>query len=232
MRRTFLCIALAIMFVLATGMVSYAQHQTFIEGQITDFVRKIYSDDDNLQVKFGNIAAPLRGQPRVKAISFAKVPDGKGDGVCLVEIIDGRTNRVRGVYVPFKTIRKTKVYVLNNSGKKGDVVKPESVTARETQFNEKKPGYPSKVDDILGRRLKRDLAAGTVITYAMIEDPFVIQKGEVVNIVAENRKLLVRTKGKAMEAGKIGDSIRVKNAVSDKEILGKVVDDTTIVVKF
>jgi flagella basal body P-ring formation protein FlgA len=218
--------------VFLTGMNAYSEDQSFIEGKISNFIRQIYGDDDDLQIKFGNMPAPLKGRPNVKNMSFAKVPDAKGDGVCLVEIIDGKNNRDRSVYVPFRTIKKTKVYILTHSGKKSEVLRAESVTAKETHFNEKKPGYPSKLDDIVGRTLKKDVAAGTVITYSMLDDPVIIQKGEVVNIVAENKKLLVRTKGKALEKGRMGDSIRVKNTLSEKEIFGKVVDDNTILVKF
>jgi flagella basal body P-ring formation protein FlgA len=35
-----------------------------------------------------------------------------------------------------------------------------------------------------------------------------------------------------MEKGRMGDSIRVKNALSEKEVFGKVVDDNTVLVKF
>jgi flagella basal body P-ring formation protein FlgA len=232
MRKMPMFLALIILVVFLTGMNAYSEDQSFIEAKISDFIKKIYNDDDELQIKFGKMPAPLKGRPNVKNMSFAKVPDAKGDGVCLVEIIDGKNNRDRSVYVPFRTLKKTKVYILTNSGKKSDVLRAESVTAKETHFNEKKPGYPSRLDDIVGRTLKKDVAAGTVITYSMLDDPVVIQKGEVVNIVAENKKLLVRTKGKAMEKGRMGDSIRVKNALSEKEVFGKVVDDNTVLVKF
>jgi flagella basal body P-ring formation protein FlgA len=219
------------MVFIITGTNAYSEDQSFVELKIGNFVKKIYNDDDDFRIKLGNIPTPLKGTPNVKNISFAKVPDAKGDGVCLVEI-EGKNNRDRSVYVPFRVIRKTKVFILTNSGKKGDVLRTESVSARETHFNEKKPGYPSKLDDIAGRTLKKDTAAGTVITYSIIDDPVVIQKGEVVNIVAENKKLKVQTRGKALEKGRMGDSIRVKNISSDREIVGKVVSGNTILVSF
>jgi flagella basal body P-ring formation protein FlgA len=232
MTKKLIFLTLIAVIVFITGVNAYPQDQTFIEAKISDFIRKIYNEEDDLQIKFGRIAAPLRGRPSIKNMSFAKVPDAKGDGVCLVEIVDGKSNRDRGVYVPFRAIRKTKVFILTSSGKKGDVLRAESIAAKETHFNEKKTGYPSKLDDIVGRTLKKDVATGTVVAYSMIEDPVVIQKGEVINIVAENKKLLVQTKGKAMEKGRMGDSIRVKNILSEKEIFGKVVDDNTVSVKF
>jgi len=232
MKKRIICLAFMVALVFLTGMDAYSQDQSFIEAKIGDFIRKIYNDDDDLQIKFGNIPAPLRGRPNVKNINFAKAPDAKGDGVCLVEFVDDKNNRDRSVYVPFRAIKKTKVFILTHSGKKNDLLRPESVTTKETLFNEKKPGYPSRLDDIVGRTLKKDVAAGTVITYSMLDDPVVIQKGEIVNIVAENKKLMVQAKGKAMEKGRVGDSIRVKNTLSEKEIFGKVVDDNTILVKF
>ena len=232
MKKRIICLAFMAALVFLTGMDAYSQDQSFIEAKIGDFIRKIYNDDDDLQIKFGNIPAPLRGRPNVKNINFAKAPDARGDGVCLVEIVDDKNNRDRSVYVPFRAIKKTKVFILTHSGKKNDLLRPESVTTKETLFNEKKPGYPSRLDDIVGRTLKKDVAAGTVITYSMLDDPVVIQKGEIVNIVAENKKLMVQAKGKAMEKGRVGESIRVKNTLSEKEIFGKVVDDNTILVKF
>jgi flagella basal body P-ring formation protein FlgA len=211
---------------------AYSENQWFIEAKVSDFIRRIYSENDDVQIKFGKIPVILKGNPNVRNISFAKVPDTRGNGVCLVEIIDAKTNKSRSVYIPFRSIRKTKIYVLNHSGKKGDMIRAESVTARETQFNEKKPGYPSTLDDIIGRTLKKDVAGGTVISYSIIDDPIIIQRGEVIDIVAESKKLFVQTKGKALEKGRMGDSIRVKNMSSNREIVGKVVSEDRILVSF
>jgi flagella basal body P-ring formation protein FlgA len=229
--KNFFVLVFIVAFVCLTGINSYSQDQSYIETRISDFIRKIYNDDEDLKIKFGNIPTPLKGRPNVKNINFTKVPDPKGDGVCLVEV-ENKINRDRSFYVPFRVIRKTNIFILTNSGKRSDVLKPESVTAKETLLNEKKPGYPTRLDEIVGRTLKKDVSAGTVITYSMLDDPVAIQKGEIVDVVAENKKLMVRTKGRAMEKGKIGDSIRVKNVLSEKEIFGKVVDNNTILVKF
>lgn len=229
-RPIFTIIILIIIFF--TGVDSYSQDQSFIETKIMNFIKKIYTENDELQIKFGKIPVILRGKPNVTNISFAKAPDARGNGVCLVEIVDAKTNRNRGLYVPFRSIRKAKIFVLNHYGKKGDVIQVGSVSIRETQFNENKPGYPSKLDDIIGRTLKKDVAEGTVISYSIIDDPVMIHRGEIIDIVAENRKLYVQTKGKALERGRMGDSIRVKNMSSDREIIGKVVSGDKILVSF
>ena len=93
MRKISMCLVLIVLVVFLTGTNAYSQDQSFIEAKISDFIKKIYNDDDELQIKFGKMPAPLKGRPNVKNMSFAKVPDAKGDGVCLVEIIDGKNNR-------------------------------------------------------------------------------------------------------------------------------------------
>jgi len=232
MKRSVLSVFI-LLIVFFTGMdYVYSQDQLFIQTKINDFIRKIYSENDELQIKFGNIPSILKGRPNVKNISFAKVPDAKGDGICLIEIIDVKTNKNRNLFVPFRSIRKAKVYVLKHDGKKGDVIRTESVTVRETQFNERKPGYPSTLNDIIGRTLKKDVAEGTVISYSLIDDPVIIHRGEIIDIIAENKKLFVQTKGKALERGRMGESIRVKNMSSDREIVGKVVSGDKILVSF
>lgn len=231
MGRALSWIALVLLMIFFTTF-THAQDQAYIESKLTDFIRKTYGADEELQIRFSSIPSVLRGTPKIKNVTFAKVPDGKGEGVCLVDIVEGRTNRDRSLYVPFRVITAAKVYVLTQSGKKGDLVKAESVAVREARFTEKKAGYPGKLDEIVGKALKRDVAAGTILAYSMLEAPLVIQKGEIVNIIAENQRLVVRTRGKAMETGRVGDSIRVKNTLSEKEIFGKVVDDNTVSVKF
>jgi flagella basal body P-ring formation protein FlgA len=232
MKKIIITAAFILMIVFIARVDAYSQDQSFIEMRIRDFVRKIYSNDEEVQIKFGKIPAILKGRPNVTNISFAKAPDTRGNGICLVEIVDTKTKRNRSLYIPFRSIRKTKIFVLKHNGKKGDVIRSGSVTASEVQFNENKPGYPSKLDEITGRTLKKDVTEGTAISYSLIDDPVMIHRGEIIDIVAENKKLYVQTKGKAMEKGKMGDSIRVKNMSSDREVIGKVVSGDKILVSF
>lgn len=210
------------------GMCS--QDQSMVEASLTNFIKKMYDKDQDIDVRFTNIPGELRGKPSITDISFVRVPDARGEGLCLVGF--GGSNKRKNAYVPFRVIRKSKVFVLTQDGKRGDVISENLVTQKETNLHERKAVYPSKLEDILGKVLKKDVVAGTVITSALLNDPVLIQKGEMVNIIAENRRLLVQAKGKALEKGKMGDSIRVKNTSSDREIFGKVVGDNTVIVLF
>jgi flagella basal body P-ring formation protein FlgA len=80
--------------------------------------------------------------------------------------------------------------------------------------------------------LKKDVAPGTVLTTLIIDSPQVVHRGEMITIVGENTQLLVKAKGKAEEPGRVGERIRVKNLSSDREVVGRVAGNGTVIVEF
>ena len=64
-------------------------------------------------------------------------------------------------------------------------------------------------------------------TQDVVESP-VVQKGDLVNIVLESPVIKVATPGEALEAGKLGETIRVKNISSKREIRAQVIDKQTV----
>lgn len=230
--RVWIAAILVVMFLCLVGPeTASAQYQSSVEATLSNFIKKTYDRDQSVDVQFAHIPRELKGRPNITNISFVRTPDARGDGICLVEI--GRPNRGgKNVYVPFRLIKGSKVFVLTESAKRGDMITEDLVLAKEIDIKKQKTGYPLRAEDILGKVLKRNVAAGTVITGSLLDDPILIQRGEVVTIIVENRRLLVQAKGKALERGKMGDSIRVKNISSEKEIFGKVVGDNTVSVSF
>ena len=155
----------------------------------------------------------------------------KGDGICAVEI-ETAPGRLRTVQVPFRVFTKRELYVLKAAGQKGDAIGPKDIVVRETYMNGKGSGYPTSVDDVVGKVLKRDVPANTLVTDQILEDRIVVRRGDAVTIIAESDKLVVRTKGKTVDKGRMGDVIRVKNTVSGKEVMAKVVSSSSVKVEF
>ena len=221
-RRIVPCIVLlAVGSLLFTFSLAFAAGISTVEDGITRFIKQFYEDREDLYVRFNNLPEVLQEKVRVRHIDFAKVPDSKGDGLCLVEV-EGKNSRTRTVYVSFRVQTKRKVFVLKQNVKKGETIRSGDVIAKDTFMTENSGAYPLRVEDVLGKAAKRDMAAGTALTSHALEDIFTVKRGEAVNIVADNRNLSVQAKGVSLEKGKMGDLIRVKNLTSDKEIVGRV----------
>jgi flagella basal body P-ring formation protein FlgA len=211
--------------------VAFCQGQSAIEGRLTEFVKQLYSEDDAIRVRFNNVPDHLQRGEKIKSISFARLPDVKGEGSCLVEI-DGNNLRGRNMYVSFRVLLKKGLLSLKQAGKKGDVLRAEDVTVTETYLNGGGEAHPTRAEEIAGKVLKKDTPGGSVVTYRLVEDPVMVQKGELVNIRVESKRLVVQARGKALEKGKMGEAIRVKNSSSDREIIGKVIGNSTVLVQF
>ena len=77
---------------------------------------------------------------------------------------------------------------------------------------------------VAGRYIRKD----TVITPALLAMPLVVHAGNTVQLVLETGGIAVRTEGVAIESGRIGYIIRVRNAQSGKILRGRVLDAATV----
>jgi flagella basal body P-ring formation protein FlgA len=233
-RSSLLCrlfLVLIIPWILLSAPSAYSQDMAIVEARLTNFIKQIYNDGDDIRVKFGTMPGYLKEGVRVKSVNFSRVPDMNGDGVCLVEV-EGKSIRERNVYVSFKVLTKKRLFVLKQTGKKGETVEGRDITVKETYLSGGSNLYPSSMEDVVGKKLKKDLPAGTILTTQALDDSVLVQRGELVNIVGESRRLVVQTKGQTLEKGKLGDMIKVKNIMSGKQVLGRITGNSTVTVEF
>jgi flagella basal body P-ring formation protein FlgA len=77
----------------------------------------------------------------------------------------------------------------------------------------------SDIEDVVGARIKRRVSAGRPV------DPknlCYVCKGDRVTISAGTTNMMVKTSGIALEDGRMGQTIQVKNRRSDKKIYARV----------
>jgi flagella basal body P-ring formation protein FlgA len=87
-------------------------------------------------------------------------------------------------------------------------------------------------EDVVGKRAKRALQANTVIYAHEVENLPTVQKGDMVLMLAESALLKVSTIGEALESGMRGDTIRIRNVTSNREVRAIIVDKKTVKVLF
>jgi flagella basal body P-ring formation protein FlgA len=87
-------------------------------------------------------------------------------------------------------------------------------------------------DDVIGKRTKRPLQANALIHAYEVETLPLVHKGDAVLIIVDSPLLKVTTVGEALEPGQRGDTIRVKNVTSQREIRAVVVSKESVKVPF
>ena len=86
----------------------------------------------------------------------------------------------------------------------------------------------TRIEEVLGKQVSRSTAANEVLTVAQAEPPQVVRHGSAIVLVYENAHLRVETSGEALQAGKVGETIKVKNPASGKLLQGTIVDAKTV----
>lgn len=87
-------------------------------------------------------------------------------------------------------------------------------------------------DEAVGKRAARSIRSGSTLTSAMVEDPPVVERGSDVIILAETETLRITTRGEALEDGRHGERIRVRNLQSGKELFTTVKASGWVTVAF
>ncbi|OPX19642.1 MAG: flagella basal body P-ring formation protein FlgA [Desulfobacca sp. 4484_104] len=109
------------------------------------------------------------------------------------------------------------------------VIMPEDIKVVERKFSQLAHNAifmdPAQV---IGKAVVRDLGPGAVISPKDLLYTPLIKQGDLVTIRLEQGGLVLTAKGKARESGDRGQSIRVINCASKKELQALVIDQSTV----
>jgi len=222
-------ILLALLFLVVLAAMPHRSCAGTVEAEVTSFVKQMYSDKD-IQISFTQLPHHVKGEVRVLTVSFTKVPDASGEGICMVGV-EGRTGTEINVQVPFLVLVKKKLYVAKRDLKKGDVIRPSDLEVKESYLHGAGGVYPAALEDVLGKVATKEIPAGETFTKQLLDDAIAVQKGEVVSITAESKTLVVQGKGTALEKARIGDLVRIRSA-SGREVTGMVTGHDAVTVEF
>ena len=225
-----LLITVSSVLLVLSNTACFGQQTAVVENRLTELMKEAYGTKD-MQVRLDGIPPLLKQEIKVRSINVYTMPEVSGKGLAVMEF-EGQDAKLRTSYLPFRVYEKKKLFYMKRALPKGSPVSGDDLGSKETYVSENDLIYPKDLQDVAGKVLKRDVAPGMVLTTLILDSPQVIRRGETVTVVVENKQLLVKTKGKAEEPGRVGERIRVKNLSSDREVVGRVADDGTVVVEF
>lgn len=214
---------------LALSVALAAPAQAGVDQELRGFVKEFYEGED-IKVNIIHLPSQLGGNVKIKGISFTKIPDAHGNGICMVTV-EGKKGIEIKSQVAFKVLIKRTLYGAKSTIKRGDVIRRDDVTEREAYLAGSGATYPARPEDVFRKVAKKDISANEILTKNVLEERLAVTRGAIVSIRAENKRMVVQAKGVALEKGRVGDTVRAK-APSGKEIVGRVVSGNTIVVEF
>lgn len=148
--------------------------------------------------------------------------DPRSDTFNAVIVAPSAENPLKRINVTGRIDRLIAVPVLFNTLKNGDIISardidwmdmPQKRVANGTILNEK---------DLINLTPRRTISGGKPMISNELEHPKMVDRGDAITIVFESGPMVLTTKGKAMQAGAMGDMIRISNVDSNKNLQGVV----------
>jgi len=116
--------------------------------------------------------------------------------------------------------------------KRKDIIKKDDVSLERKNISHMPPDTISELSKVVGLMIKHNVKAGTCLKGWMLEKSPVVERGDLVTIMAESDDLKVTVPGRVMEKGYLGELVRVRNAMSKKEVYARVINNLTVMVHF
>jgi len=143
-----------------------------------------------------------------------------------------RSNRPWALNVPVQINLTTEVVVTNQPLPRGVTIKPQHLDKQMTNLADLRNGYFLKKDLVIGKQSKRALSGQTILNEHLVLPALMVRKGDRVMIMAKKGAMNVKMPGEALNNGREGRQIRVKNVRSQRIVKGKVVAPGLVLVNF
>ena len=105
--------------------------------------------------------------------------------------------------------------VLSRNISKGQVIMQEDLVLTKQPQRHLHGSY-SDLNEVVGRKVKNNLVAGTVLKGRHLDTTYLVNEEDTVLVVAANNSITITTSAIALENGQLGDMIAVKNVNSEK----------------
>ena len=139
---------------------------------------------------------------------------------------------IRRVWVTGEIHVRTEVWILERPVRRGHLFTPTDLRPVEVSLRSVPAGVIEGAREVAGMRARRAIAARTPIRKHWLERVPLMKRGDVVNLKAESKTLLITTIGVVRSDGALGDMVQVLNLGSKKLVYGRVLDARTVQVLF
>ncbi len=136
------------------------------------------------------------------------------------------------VFVTAEVLLHHAVVVAATALPRGTALSASQLRLMEIDVSRVRGNYYTDPQDLQGMRLRSAVRADEVITTRHLIAVNAVERGDQVVIRAVGENLSIRMMGEAMESGRVGDQVRVRNVQSGRVIRARVTDRGQVEVNF
>ena len=139
--------------------------------------------------------------------------------------LDGSVEKVSGFFYNL-----IEVAVLNKRISKGEQISSGDIDYKKIKEDRYFRKLYTEKEDLIGKIAQKNLRPFTPIKKSELKGIIAVEKKSLVAVVYQNKKMKLRLSAIALESGRIGDNIKLRNNSSGKEIFGRVIGKNLVTV--
>ncbi len=201
--------------------------QVIDSGRIKDLLKTALRQagaGENLRIELGaatrRLVIPVGGAPEIAIENIDFRPGGRYfRAVILASIPDQPTVRAD---VSGRVFAIVEIPVLDRRIRVGTAIVDADISWIEVTAAKVGRGTVTDAPELIGQAPKRPIAPGRPVMARDLTAPHMVRKGAGVTMIVRTRRMLLSAKGRALQSGAKGDTIRILNPRSHRIIEGVV----------
>lgn len=190
---------------------------------IDTYLQERKEDLPDAEIRFIPSAKPLPFVVPAGDLSWEVIPSNPGivrsSRFSVIFRVDGRVRKNMSVKGRLEMLAP--VVVATSTLPKGTILTTENVSTSVLDLNTLRSPCQN-LQQVIGKRIKRSIKAGNIVSLSYVEFPPVVRKGELVRMIVDSGGLFLTATGIARNDGILNQTIRVQNLNSHKIIYCRV----------
>ena len=114
----------------------------------------------------------------------------------------------------------------------GDIIAADDLEWQPVHLTRLSGNSLTDAEQLIGRMAKRPLKAGQILRQSDVAVSPVIRKNDLIRLVVKTGQMTLSVQGKALQDAALGQTVRVVNVNSNRQLTGKVIDAGTVAIGF
>jgi len=126
------------------------------------------------------------------------------------------------IYLPAEVLYRVELWTSRNNIDRGAIVAATDIEKNLRWLTHPPAGAMQNPEKIIGMEARHSIRAGSVIKQRLLQRPLIIRKGHRLSVAVQQRGFRLSTEVIALEDGADGDTIKVRNAKTEKLLWAKI----------
>lgn len=144
-------------------------------------------------------------------------------GRLVAKLVAPAENPVYSLRITGRLQKMIKVPVLTRLVRRGEIVRTGDVAMRALDQSQIPVNAVIQREDIVGQAARRSLPSGTPVRDGDLEAPTLVRRGALVTMEISTPMMRLTARGKALDNGTKGETVRIRNIQSKRVVQGTVV---------